>query len=151
MVKVGKSWMEVDTNVFHVLDTGAMNEINQKKRLNNHGVTSLDALIESFQETEDVEDLFETVPSIDDALIDEYRDMVQDKMLRFLHYAISLLDSDDQQLINALFFDGKQLKELAAITGRSSCCLEYRKKRALKRLRSSICMLCPEAGDIYGK
>jgi DNA-directed RNA polymerase specialized sigma24 family protein len=77
---------------------------------------------------------FEAVSN--DALVDE---IVADKLLLDeLYAALDELTDDERGLINALYFDEKSERDIAAESGVPQTTINYRKKRLLEWLRKKL-------------
>jgi RNA polymerase sigma factor (sigma-70 family) len=74
------------------------------------------------------------VPS--NALVSE---IIEDKLLlETLYTALAELADDERELINALFFDEKSERDLAAESGRSKTAVHKQKEKVLEKLKNFL-------------
>jgi len=72
-----------------------------------------------------------SAPSPEDAAMKQFE-------MDELHHCLGLLDANERELINALFFDGLTIREYAALTGRGKSSIDRHKIKILGKLKKIL-------------
>ena len=146
MVYVQKEWIEVSSEVFHILDSSVRNEQLYEEKKKKYRVCSFEEL-----QPEVLESIYDSGFTPEQSLLMKERNTKMENACKKIPVIVSKLKAEDSDLIMALFYKGETISEYARRNGVSVQNLHYQRKRILQRLRKMLTREMPGfiGGDLY--